>query len=649
MIQLRVTLPAFPALILLALYATGLAAQESPKLPAANPASSSLAQQVRIKTQQHQGSASSAKAPSAAAKPIATAPSPAANAKAAPEAKAADAAAKPSPAAKPVPASDGASDQPGKAARTPAIKPAKATIRKLAKSPAPAQAQTATQTRLKTKDGTAAAPVTTATEKPPATAAAKQDADKTAATAVGKATASPEAMQQQATEKNAPPAHRQQPAKAAGKEAPALKKLAQPAQPAPGTPPATVEPPIAAVPSPAQTQTPAQTAASPNTAAKSAKAAQPAPAATKPPTAASTPTAAAAASAVSAVPPQPLPGTLTIVSWGGGYGAAQSQTIIEPFARQTDIKVRQIRHGGAGRELDSRADVVDLDSSALAAACNAGKLLDLDDLTLAPPPSRASVKRDLIDGARSRCGIGSLAWSHVVLVRGQAFKKRRPSTLQHVFDARRYPGKRAFVKNPRYLLEMALMADGVAPAEVYATLDSEEGLSRALAKLSTLRKHIIWVEKVSDAYRLLQSGKAVMAAGFSGRAFRMSRLDPRLRTIWDGQIYDVEYWAIPRSAKNIAAARRFVAYATAPKRLARNARYFPYGPMRKSAVRMARKHAVLNIDLRPYLPTSRRNLRRALRFNASWWALKEPLLKPRFDAWLKELATPRSRRKRQAG
>ena len=341
------------------------------------------------------------------------------------------------------------------------------------------------------------------------------------------------------------------------------------------------------------------------------------------------------------------PKTLTVASWGGGYGSAQRQTVIDPFATFANIDVTQIRHDGEGRELDNEADVIDIGSARLAQACAAGKLLPLNDLQLAPAPNGISVDNDFIEGGRTRCGIGSLAWSHIVLVRGQAFRRRQPTDLAQVFNAHRYPGKRAFVKDPRFLLEMALMADGVAPAQVYSTLDQPFGVERALTKLASLRKHIIWVDKVTDAYKLLQRGKVAIAAGFSGRAFRMSRLDPGLRIIWDGQIYDVQYWAIPKTSKNIPAARRFLVYATSPEQLAANARRFPYGPMRKSAVELAKRHDILNINLQPYLPTSATNLRRALRFNASWWATNGPLIKPRMDVWFAEMAVKAKARKRR--
>ena len=52
----------------------------------------------------------------------------------------------------------------------------------------------------------------------------------------------------------------------------------------------------------------------------------------------------------------------------------------------------------------------------------------------------------------------------------------KPTTLADFFDTEKFPGKRGLRKSPKANLEMALIADGVAPDEVYATLETDEGV-----------------------------------------------------------------------------------------------------------------------------------------------------------------------------
>lgn len=351
------------------------------------------------------------------------------------------------------------------------------------------------------------------------------------------------------------------------------------------------------------------------------------------------PPAAKEAAAPPPVPPAPppvaaRPSQIVVGSWGGAYGRAQEVAVFAPFASASGIRVKLAPHAGAEQELDRmksdgtlRADVVDLGAGALHAACEAGLLERLD--------TGPEAGDDLV-GARQPCGQPSLAWSSVMIVAKDRFKAAAPATLAEIFDIRRFPGPRALPRSPRYLLEVALMADGVEPRDVYGILGTDDGVKRALAKLRTLGASIVWWRNASEAVQLLRERKAVAGLAFSGRAFQEFAMNPSYTMVWDGQIYEFNYWAVPKGGPNAAAAREFIAFATAPERLATTARHFPYGPARRSALALVGRHAVLGIDLAPYLPTSPQNLARALQIDAAWWAANEARVKPLFEAWLAE-------------
>ena len=65
----------------------------------------------------------------------------------------------------------------------------------------------------------------------------------------------------------------------------------------------------------------------------------------------------------------------------------------------------------------------------------------------------------------------------------------------------------------------------------------------------------------------------------------------------------------------------------------------PYGPARLSAAKLVGKHAELNLDMKPYLPTTAANLQGALAFNGAWWVQQQGL-KDRFAAWLEGRELP---------
>jgi putative spermidine/putrescine transport system substrate-binding protein len=208
--------------------------------------------------------------------------------------------------------------------------------------------------------------------------------------------------------------------------------------------------------------------------------------------------------------------------------------------------------------------------------------------------------------------------------------------LADVFDGKRFKQKRAFARSPRYLLEMALLADGVPPVRVYGELSTRDGLKRAFKRLDGIRKWIVWSDRPELALKLLGKGGVAMATAFSGRAFyaMASELKP-LRMIWDGQVYDFSVWVVSSRSKAQAAAGDFVTFATRADRLAAVSRWFPYGPVRLSALELVGVHPTLGLDLAPFLPTTQANMSTALRFNELFWQHNEAELMRSLEAWIK--------------
>lgn len=371
--------------------------------------------------------------------------------------------------------------------------------------------------------------------------------------------------------------------------------------------------------------------------------------ATSAPSPAASPEAAPPASAPehAVEPDEPKDATLTIASWGGGYGQAQERVMLRPFASDTGHKVDVVQHGGGAlKDLEGLRnqvnsgkapwDVVNLSDALASKACEEGLLQRLDPQAVFGEAEAAAVKDDFIPGAIQPCAIGSTVWSTVILYNKSAYGKGAPSTVQDLFDPVRFPGRRALPKGGKYVMELALVADGVEPAKVYETLASEEGQARALAKLGQIKNSVVWWEQGQDPLKLLASGKASMALAFSGQAFSgaASRRDA-LGFVWDGQIYHFDMWAIPKGAKYPRTARQFINYASSPERLAAQTKWFPYGPARLSALAKVGKHAELDIDMAPYLPTTRDNFKNVLAFNGQWWVDHGSAVNERLDGWLK--------------
>lgn len=329
--------------------------------------------------------------------------------------------------------------------------------------------------------------------------------------------------------------------------------------------------------------------------------------------------------------------SLTVVSYGGSLAAAQIEAVHKPFAKETGIKVISEDYSGGiaqvKAQVDTRKvtwDVVDMELPSAVRACNAGLLERIDpDKDLAPGSNGKPASQDFIPGALSDCAVASIVWTTAVAFNTQAFKGSQPTTLKDFFDTKTFPGKRSLRKAPQVNLEWALLADGVPRDEVYATLETEEGLERAFAKLDTIKSQVIWWEAGAQPPQLLADGQVVMASAYNGRIYdaQVKEKQP-FKIIWDGQMYDMDVWTIPKGTPKKQEALKYLRFATQSAVLADQSRYIAYGPTRESS------QPLVVADVKPHLPTTPENFTTALQVDSGWWADHADELNERFNAWL---------------
>lgn len=328
--------------------------------------------------------------------------------------------------------------------------------------------------------------------------------------------------------------------------------------------------------------------------------------------------------------------TLTVVSYGGTLAEAQVQSAHKPYSKATGVKIVSEDYSGGiapiKTQVDSKKvtwDVVDAELLNVYRACSTGLLERIDPKTLAPAPDGTPAEKDFIPGALSECGVASYVWSTVVAYNTKAFPGEQPSTLKDFFDLKRFPGKRSLRKAPQVNLEWALMADGVPRDQVYATLETEDGLDRAFRKLDTIKDQVVWWEAGAQPPQLLADGQVSMSSAYSGRIVIASRKENQpFKIVWDGQVYDMEAWVLPAGNPNKVQAFDFLKFATQSSVLADQANYIPYGPTRLSSQKL------VSPEVRADLPTSPENFATALQVDSQWWGDHADELNERFNAWL---------------
>lgn len=326
--------------------------------------------------------------------------------------------------------------------------------------------------------------------------------------------------------------------------------------------------------------------------------------------------------------------TITVVSFGGAYGAAQQKHQIEPYMAETGNKVLFENYTGGIAEIKAQVesgkiqwDVVDIETIDLERACAEGLLEVIPRDILLPSPDGVSAEEDFFPSAlENECGVGEIIWSTVFAYNKDTIGGAAPSSMQDLFDLEKFPGKRALRKKPQVNLEWALLADGVPADQVYAELSTDEGQKRAFNKLDSIKDEIVWFDSWSQAPQLLNDGGAVMVQSANGRFFDAINSENKpFVIVWDGHLYDLDVWGIVKGTPRLKTALDFVSFTTSTKALA-GFQDVAYGPPRHSSA------ALVDKDVVDHLPSTHVDV--GVKADGIFWADFGETLSEQFNEWL---------------
>nr|WP_254440605.1 ABC transporter substrate-binding protein [Ruegeria sp. HKCCA6837] len=323
---------------------------------------------------------------------------------------------------------------------------------------------------------------------------------------------------------------------------------------------------------------------------------------------------------------------LTVTSFGGAYGAAQQKHMIDPYMADSGVNVLFEDYGGGVAEMKAQSesgniqwDVVDIEVIDLERACSEGYLEVIDHSILPPGDDGTPAAEDFIPEALHECGVGNIVWTIIFAYNNDAYSDG-PTTIEDFFNTEAFPGKRGLRKRPQVNMEWALLADGVAPNEVYDVLSTDEGQARAFAKLDTIKDDIVWYDSWSQAPVLLNDGGAQMVQSANGRIFAAIKEENAPFTmVWDSHVYDLDVWSVMKGTDKLDTALEFVKFATQTVPLS-GMQDVAYGPTRKSA------QALLPDDVKQDLPTA--HLDEGVKADGIFWADYGESLGEKFNEWL---------------
>lgn len=335
---------------------------------------------------------------------------------------------------------------------------------------------------------------------------------------------------------------------------------------------------------------------------------------------------------------------INMVTWGGAYAVSQQKAYGDTWKGDT---INWINYNGGLGEIRTQVesgtvtwDVVDVLPDQARTGCDEGLFEPLDRGMFVPAPDGTPMDQDTMRALPNDCVVPNIFWSYLAFYEEGTFKGEQPSTIADFFDVKKFPGKRGIHTWPNALIEMALLADGVAIDRIYEVMSTPEGIDRAFAKLDQIKEHAVFWSSGSKPIELVKSGETSMSLAYNGRVgAAILNQGEKLVPIWDGQVLEEQWFTLMKGAPNAEEAKKFLVHISAPQQQAGQAKWINYGPMRKSAMEMIKANEPWHntgVNVMPHMPNRDDVLATSIFSNAAWWADYGEELKERYTAWMSQ-------------
>ncbi len=287
---------------------------------------------------------------------------------------------------------------------------------------------------------------------------------------------------------------------------------------------------------------------------------------------------------------------------GGASGDSIEAGYIKPFTEKTGITVIRESPSGLGK-LRAMVEAGNVTSALLELSSpelEQAKALDLLD----PLDWDAIDPLPIFPEARDDKGFGYQFYSTIMAWHPDA---RAPASWSDFWDVEGFPGKRSLPDYAAYILAMAAMADGVAPADLYPI-----DLDRAFGKLDQIKDHVaVWWQAGAQPPQLIKDNEVQYAVAWSGRVAG----EEGIRFSFEQGQLDLAFFVVPRGCdpELKAAAMGLLHEMTVPENQAVAAAIIPYTGN--------------SVDLEPLLPqdhldqfpTTAANRSVQVLSDARWW------------------------------
>ncbi|MEJ0019835.1 MAG: ABC transporter substrate-binding protein [Acetobacteraceae bacterium] len=316
---------------------------------------------------------------------------------------------------------------------------------------------------------------------------------------------------------------------------------------------------------------------------------------------------------------------ITIADNGGPYGPAFRKAFYDPFEQATGVKVVNVVHPPEPTAqfkslVDTKSTIWDV---VLVSPGHVWRLAKpknyLEPLGLTPAEAPGVMPEMIWPGY-----LGIDVFATTLAYRTDKYGENGPQSWADFWNVQKFPGRRALYKQATGPMEIALMADGVEPSQLYP-LD----LDRGFRSLDKIRKHIaVWWGSGAQSTQLLQSGEVDMLMIWNARAQAAIDGGAPAKVVWNQGLFSSDGWSIPLGSPKAEIGKKFARFCTDPARQAVFTEFLSYGPTNLQAYdRIDPKRAAL-------LPTYPSNLKLMRQSNDEWWGDNFQRVSERFEDWM---------------
>ena len=306
---------------------------------------------------------------------------------------------------------------------------------------------------------------------------------------------------------------------------------------------------------------------------------------------------------------------LVFVGFGGAYQEGQTKAYFEPFERETGVKIIQtsgVELAKLKAQVQSKNvewDLVTLPDRQRYTAVQDGLLTNLNYNIID--------KSEILPEVVSEHSLGHITVIMQLVYSTSFYKPQSEPKTWADFWNLQFPGKRGMYNAPAYVLEIALLVDGVPKDKLYP-LD----IPRALKSLDRIKKEVIWWTQFPQPGVMLKSGEISMTPWTRGITHLLEG-DP-LGVSYEDAILSFEGWTVPKGARNAELAMQFINYAIKPERQAALTNYVAFGPTNPKAL------PLVDSKVAKWLPTNPEHWKKGVLLSGDWWG---PNLQKATEQW----------------